>query len=209
MGEQQWGDLGAAATVRMCHDLAGPSGALANGLELLEMEGDAAAEVRGLLKASAATLGARLDFFRAVFGLPNGRALKPGVAATVARAYLARLGDASRVYELTEFPDDLIDTPEHWRLALTLVLIGADALPFGGRIAVTAKDGLPQLHVAGRRAGFTPAAEAAFDGRVDDAHVVAGALLAKRASGMGIAHRWWSAAESCGIGMGTLTEGLR
>lgn len=204
MAEQSWDDLGAAATVRMCHDLAGPAGALANGLELLDAgSGDdgLAAEVRGLLRLSAQTLGARLDFFRAVFGLPNGRALKSGVAATVARAYLARLGDAQRVYELSEFPDAVVETPEHWRLALTLVLIGADALPFGGRIAVEAKDGLPQLRVAGRRAGFTEAAAAALEGRVTDAHVVAGAMLVKRAEAMGLAIRLWSAAESCGVGI--------
>lgn len=208
MGDQSWDDLGAAAAVRMCHDLAGPTGALANGLELLDVGGDddaMAAEVRGLLRVSAQTLGARLDFFRAVFGLPTGRALKPGAAAAVARAYLARLGDAQRVYELTEFPGGLVDTPEHWRLALTLVLIGADALPFGGRICIEATDGLPQLRVAGRRAGFTEAAVQALEGRVADAHVVAGAMLGKRAKSLGIAIRWWSAAETCGIGM-TLLE---
>lgn len=204
MGDQSWDDLGAAAAVRMCHDLAGPTGALANGLELLDVGGDddgMAAEVRGLLRVSAQTLGARLDFFRAVFGLPTGRALKSGVAAAVARAYLARLGDAQRVYELTEFPETLVETPEHWRIALTLVLIGADALPFGGRISVEATDGVPQLRVAGRRAGFTEAAVAAFAGHVSDAHVVAGAMLAKRAENLSLAIRWWSAAETCGIGI--------
>ena len=203
MGEQSWDDLGAAAAVRMCHDLAGPAGALANGLELLEVEdGDGlAAEVRGLLRMSAQTLGARLDFFRAVFGLPTGRALKAGTAATVSRAYLGRLGDAQRVYDLTEFPDALAEGPEYWRLALTLVLIGADALPFGGRIGVDAKDGLPQLHVAGRRGGFSEAALAALEGRVEDAHVVAGAMLVQRAEKLDIAVRWWGEAETCGIGM--------
>lgn len=203
MGEETWDDLGAAAAVRMCHDLAGPAGALANGLELLDMDGGdgMAAEVRGLLRLSASTLGARLDFFRAVFGLPTGRALKAGAAAEVARAYLARLGDAQRVYELTEFPTALTETAEHWRLALTLVLIGADALPFGGRIGIEAKAGVPQLLAAGRRAGFTEAAQAAFEGRLADPHVVAGAMLAKRAEKIGLAVRWWSAAESCGIGI--------
>jgi histidine phosphotransferase ChpT len=206
MGEQSWDDLGAAATVRMCHDLAGPAGALANGLELLEIDdGDGlATEVRGLLRTSAQTLGARLDFFRAVFGLPNGRALKAATGAQVARAYLACLGDAQRVYELSEFPEELAEGPEYWRLALTLVLIGADALPFGGRIGVVVKDGLPQLHAAGRRAGFSEAALAALEGRVADAHVVAGAVLAKRAADLGLAARWWSATESCGVGMSRL-----
>ena len=77
----------------------------------------------------------------------------------------------------------------------------ADALPFGGRIGIEAKAGVPQLLAAGRRAGFTEAAQAAFEGRLADAHVVAGAMLAKRAEKIGLAVRWWNAAESCGIGI--------
>lgn len=194
-------DLGAAAAVRMCHDLAGAAGAIANGLELLEGSPDPAlaAEVRDLLRQSAATLGARLDFFRAVFGLPTGRALKPGMSAQVARTYLSRLGDAQRVYELGAFPDDLGDGPEGWRIALTLVMIGADALPFGGRIAVEAKGGLPQLHVAGRRAQLSEAARAAIENGVADAHAVAGALLRERAERLGCGVRIWQAAEACGV----------
>lgn len=194
-------DLGAAAAVRMCHDLAGAAGAIANGLELLEGAPDPelAAEVRGLLRQSAATLGARLDFFRAVFGLPTGRALKSGAAADVARAYLGRLGDAQRVYDLGAFPEDLGDGPEGWRLALTLTLIGADALPFGGRIAVETKGGLPQLHVAGRRAQISDAARAALETGVADPHAVAGALLRARALRLGCAVRIWQAAEACGV----------
>lgn len=196
-------DLGAAAAVRMCHDLAGAAGAIANGLELLEGEPDAemAAEVRGLLRQSAATLGARLDFFRAVFGLPTGRALKPGASAAVARAYLARLGDAQRVYELGVFPDELEGGPEVWRLALALVLIGADALPFGGRIAVEARDGMPHLHATGRRAQFSEGARAALEDGAADPHAVAGALLRQWAAALGRGVRIWQAAEACGVAL--------
>lgn len=198
---QEAGDLGAAAAVRMCHDLAGAVGAIANGLELLEGEPDPAlaAEVRGLLRQSAATLGARLDFFRAVFGLPTGRALKAGAALTAARIYLSHLGDAQRVYEIGAFPEELAEGAEGWRLALTLVLIGADALPFGGRIVVEAKDGMPQLHVAGRRAQFSEAARAALESGAADPHAVAGALLRKRAAALGREVRIWQAAEACGV----------
>lgn len=207
MDAQDFDDLGAAAAVRMCHDLAGPTGALANGLELLEGGGDdeLAREVRGLLRQSAATMAARLDFFRAVFGLPTGRAVRGGMAEAVARGYLARLGDANRVYELGAFPDELA-SPEHWRLALTLVMIGADGLPFGGRIAVEARAGLPQLHATGRRAQLSDAARAAIEARAADPHAVAGALLSVRAAALGCGVRVWQEGESFGVSLDLLPD---
>jgi histidine phosphotransferase ChpT len=56
-------------TVRFCHDLAGPVGAVANGLELMEDLGEAAdGTVFALVRQSAATVSHRLRYFRLAYG---------------------------------------------------------------------------------------------------------------------------------------------
>ena len=56
---------------RISHDLAGASGAVYNGLELLEEDLECSADSCQLIKDSASTLMARLKFFRQTFGLPS------------------------------------------------------------------------------------------------------------------------------------------
>ena len=63
-------DLAALLCSRVCHDVISPVGAIVNGLEVLEDEKDA--EMRGfavdLIKKSANTASARLQFCRLAFG---------------------------------------------------------------------------------------------------------------------------------------------
>jgi len=191
--------LGEAAVVRMCHDLAGPASALVNGADLLHCEVGSGfvAEALGLLQASARSLTARLEFFRAAFGSPTARAVQSAAEARrVAEAYLGRLGDRSRVFSLAGFPGDA--PPERLRLALLLILVGADALPFGGTLAVESAPGGMHLRAEGRRAGF--AAEAAFAApEAADPRAAAAALLTARAADAGLAARPWREGESCGV----------
>ncbi|WP_337995948.1 histidine phosphotransferase family protein [Oleispirillum naphthae] len=194
--------LAEAAVVRMCHDLAGPASALVNGADLLQAEGGGgfAAEALGLLRASARALAARLELFRAVFGAPTAHAVKSAAAArAVAAAYFAQLGDRARVFTLAAFPEEEAD-PETLRRALLLALIGADALPFGGEVAVTAEAGGLRLRAAGRRAGFSAAAEAGLAAaETADPRAAAAALLAARAAAAGCAARPWQEADVCGL----------
>ncbi len=53
---------------RLCHDLVGPAGAVAAGLELLEQPSDMDPEAMDLVRMSASQLNARLNFFRLAFG---------------------------------------------------------------------------------------------------------------------------------------------
>jgi histidine phosphotransferase ChpT len=128
-------DLAALLCSRVCHDVISPVGAIVNGLEVLDEEKDA--EMRGfamdLVKKSARTASARLQFCRLAFGAAGsaGAAIDTGDAEQVARGLLAdertRLAwDVPRIL----MPKDKV------KLVLNLCLIAAAAIPRGGVITV-------------------------------------------------------------------------
>ena len=86
-------DLAALLCSRVCHDVISPVGAIVNGLEVLEEEKDA--EMRAfaidLIKKSASTASARLQFCRLAFGAAGsaGASIDTGDAELVARGLLA------------------------------------------------------------------------------------------------------------------------
>jgi histidine phosphotransferase ChpT len=63
-------DLAALLCSRICHDLISPAGAIVNGLEVLEESDDAETKTfaMDLIKKSARTASARLQFCRIAFG---------------------------------------------------------------------------------------------------------------------------------------------
>src|ERR1700741_1243116 len=63
-------DLAALLCSRVCHDLISPVGAIVNGLEVLEEEKDEATKefALELIKKSARTASAKLQFCRIAFG---------------------------------------------------------------------------------------------------------------------------------------------
>jgi histidine phosphotransferase ChpT len=128
-------DLAALLCSRVCHDVISPVGAIVNGLEVLDEEKDA--EMRGfaldLVKKSARTASARLQFCRLAFGAAGsaGASIDTGDAELVARGLLAdertRLEwDVPRIL----MPKDKV------KLVLNLCLIAAAAIPRGGVITV-------------------------------------------------------------------------
>ncbi|MGB2729626.1 MAG: histidine phosphotransferase family protein [Methylovirgula sp.] len=132
-------DLAALLCSRVCHDVISPVGAIVNGLEVLEEEKDA--EMRGfaldLVKKSARTASARLQFSRLAFGAAGsaGAAIDTGDAEQVARGLFAdertRLEwDVPRIL----MPKDKV------KLVLNLCLIAAAAIPRGGIISVKVND---------------------------------------------------------------------
>ena len=86
-------DLAALLSSRICHDVISPVGAIVNGLEVLDEEKDD--EMRGfaldLIKKSARTASARLQFCRLAFGAAgsSGASIDTGDAEQVARGLLA------------------------------------------------------------------------------------------------------------------------
>jgi histidine phosphotransferase ChpT len=129
-------DLAALLCSRVCHDVISPVGAIANGLEVLESEKDP--DMRGfamdLIKKSATSASARLQFCRLAFGAAGsaGASIDTGDAESVARGLIAdektRL-EWNAVRAL--LPKNKV------KLILNLVLIAGQAIPRGGTVAVT------------------------------------------------------------------------
>ncbi|MGH6818494.1 MAG: histidine phosphotransferase ChpT [Methylovirgula sp.] len=128
-------DLAALLCSRVCHDVISPVGAIVNGLEVLEEEKDA--EMRGfaldLVKKSARTASARLQFSRLAFGAAGsaGAAIDTGDAEQVARGLFAD----ERTRLEWEVPRILMPK-DKVKLILNLCLIAAAAIPRGGIISV-------------------------------------------------------------------------
>jgi histidine phosphotransferase ChpT len=129
-------DLAALLCSRVCHDVISPVGAIVNGLEVLEDEQDA--EMRSfaleLIKKSARTASARLQFCRLAFGAAGsaGAAIDTGDAEQVARGLLV-----DERTKLEWHAARVLMPKNKVKLALNLCLIAAAAIPRGGMIRIT------------------------------------------------------------------------
>jgi histidine phosphotransferase ChpT len=130
-------EFSALMVSRVCHDLVGPLGAVVNGLEVLEDENDASMrdDAIKLVTSSANQALARIQFMRIAFG-----------AAGSAGAELD-LGEIGRLIQgLLEGGKVKLDwnVPHaYWgkdwaKLLMNATLLGADSLPRGGVVMVTA-----------------------------------------------------------------------
>src|SRR5215203_3034311 len=85
-------DLAALLCSCICHGLISPTGAIVNGLEVLEEGGDAETRTfaMDLIKKSARTASARLQFCRIAFGAAGsaGAQIDTGDAETMARGHI-------------------------------------------------------------------------------------------------------------------------
>src|SRR5260370_10547867 len=85
-------DLAALLCSRVCHDLISPTGAIVNGLEVLEEGSDAETKefALDLIKKSAKTASARLQFCRIAFGAGGsaGTQIDVGDAEKMARGFI-------------------------------------------------------------------------------------------------------------------------
>src|SRR5436305_3364429 len=85
-------DLAGLLCSRVCHDLISPTGAIVNGLEVLEDGGDAETKTFALdlIKKSARTASARLQFCRLAFGAAGsaGAQIDLGDAEAMGRGFI-------------------------------------------------------------------------------------------------------------------------
>ncbi len=140
--------LACALAARICHDIAGPLGALAGTLDMLAEDGDP--EALALARESATILSARLRLLRAAWAedveVPGARVMQTLVPG---------LPNAERLRVTIELEHTM--QPSLRRLGLNLLLLGSAALPRGGDILLRGDaDGL-MLRVDGRGAAW-PAA---------------------------------------------------
>ena len=171
-------DLAALLCSRVCHDLISPVGAIVNGLEVLEEEKDEATKefALDLIKKSARTASAKLQFCRIAFGAAGsaGAQIDLGDAETIARGFL----EDDKTKLAWKLPRAL-SPKNRVKLLLNMLVIAGQAIPRGGRISVDPVG-------SGESMGFTVTA-AGTNAKVPPA---VPALLTGEGSGEGLdAHR--------------------
>lgn len=121
---------------RLCHDLAGPIGALQNGMELMaeDDDPDLQAQALDLIALASGQAGRKLRFYRLVFGA--GTAGGEDIAGEECRAALAGLLEGGRVQLHWSLAEGPWPRPRA-RLMLALALLALQGLPRGGRLTLS------------------------------------------------------------------------
>jgi histidine phosphotransferase ChpT len=129
-------DLAALLCSRVCHDLISPTGAIVNGLEVLE-EKDSDEETKSfaldLIKRSAKTASVRLQFCRLAFGAAGSASaqIDLGNAQVMARAFI----EDEKTRLSWNLPHALLPK-NRVKLLLNMLLIAGQTIPRGGTLAV-------------------------------------------------------------------------
>jgi len=129
-------DLAALLCSRVCHDLISPTGAIVNGLEVLEEE-ESDEETKSfaleLIKKSAKAASARLQFCRLAFGAAGsaGAQIDVGDAQTMARAFI----EDDKTKLVWNLPRVLLPK-NRVKLLLNMLLIAGQTIPRGGTLVV-------------------------------------------------------------------------
>jgi len=129
-------DLAALLCSRVCHDLISPVGAIMNGLEVMEEDkNDTETQTfaMDLIKKSARTASAKLQFCRLAFGAAGsaGAQIDSGDAEKVTRG-LIEDGKTSITWNLPR----VLMPKNRVKLLLNMVLIATQTIPRGGMISI-------------------------------------------------------------------------
>ena len=128
-------DLAALLCSRVCHDLISPVGAIVNGLEVLEEEKDEATKTFALdlIKKSATTASAKLQFCRIAFGAAGsaGAQIDTGDAEKISRGFL----EDDKTKLSWKLPRVLL-AKNRVKLLLNMLLIAGQTIPRGGQLTV-------------------------------------------------------------------------
>ena len=188
-------DLAALLCSRVCHDLISPSGAIVNGLEVLEESRDEETKnfALELIKKSAKTASARLQFCRMAFGAAGSASAQVdlGDAENIARSFI----EDDKIKLSWNLSSALLPK-NRVKLLLNMILVAAGSIPRGGIVTVDG-DGPPEamtfkISARGLNARIpqaVPALLAGFPERgVVDAHAIQPfyAGLLGRASGLAV-----------------------
>jgi histidine phosphotransferase ChpT len=148
-------DLAALLCSRVCHDVISPVGAIVNGLEVLEEDNDADTRTFALdlIKKSAATASAKLQFCRLAFGAAGsaGASIDTGDAESVTRGLFG--DDKVRL----EWSAPRVLMPKNKvKLILNLCVIAAGTIPRGGVVSVATSGSSEQPEIELQAKGTNP-----------------------------------------------------
>jgi histidine phosphotransferase ChpT len=129
-------DLAALLCSRVCHDLISPTGAIVNGLEVLEdkaSDEETKTFALDLIKKSAKTASARLQFCRLAFGAAGsaGAQIDLGDAQAMARGFIE--DDKTK---LTWNLARVLLPKNRVKLLLNMLIIAGQTIPRGGMLTV-------------------------------------------------------------------------
>ena len=128
-------ELAALLCSRVCHDLISPVGAIVNGLEVLDdnPKPEDREFALDLIRKSARTASARLQFCRLAFGAAgsSGAQIDLGDAQTMARGHLED-GKTSITWNLPR----LLLPKNRVKLLLNMLVIAQHTIPRGGTLSV-------------------------------------------------------------------------
>jgi len=129
-------DLAALLCSRVCHDLISPTGAIVNGLEVLEeKESDEETKTFALelIKKSARTASARLQFCRLAFGAAGsaGAQIDLGDGEAMARAFM----EDDKTKLAWNLPRAFLPKNKV-KLLLNLLIIAGQTIPRGGTLTI-------------------------------------------------------------------------
>jgi histidine phosphotransferase ChpT len=153
----------------LCHELVSPIGAVSNGIEMLEDFGsdDLGPEALALIRESGKAAAAKLRFYRLAYGRA-GQAADLGLAQCAAAASELLAADGRVTLDWPSGGEVRL-VPGGPQLVLNLVVLGAGALPRGGRVAVGAGEqgerALVRLVASGVGAKLSDSVQAVVRGR--------------------------------------------
>jgi histidine phosphotransferase ChpT len=189
-------DLAALLCSRVCHDLISPTGAIVNGLEVLE-EKDSDEETKtfalDLIKKSAKTASARLQFCRLAFGAAGSSTaqIDLGDAESMVRGFL----DEDKTKLTWNLPRVLLPK-NRVKLLLNMAVIASQTIPRGGLLTVEpigeGESMSFRISAAGLNARIPQAMTGLLEGSSESGTIDAHAIqpfytgLLARACGMGV-----------------------
>ncbi|WP_188672414.1 histidine phosphotransferase family protein [Neptunicoccus cionae] len=145
-------DITALISARICHDLASPLGAIANGVELLELSGVADIPEAVLLSDSVNCATARMAFIRLAYGFANSQSkMAPSQAQQLLSGNFADRKIAIQWRVSQDMPKPLA------KLLFLLVQCCETALPYGGEIQLHQRGEVFDLHTNAKEVRHDPA----------------------------------------------------
>lgn len=170
------------ACSKLCHDVISPIGAVNNGLELLEEEQDAALkeEAASLAQRSAKRASILLQVYRSAFGnAGNQQTFGPKEAVALAQEFLV---NSKSKLTAADLPDSLSLPAGYGKLALNMIILGADALPRGGTIQFQVRSpqlgqGAIEVDCAGQQIAWSEEFGRAIGGRLQAEELTAHNIL--------------------------------